>query len=94
MIKPKRSAAQQVADEAERRTLNPIGSRQTIADSQATPEFQENLKRLKSERLEREARLNPKRKVCFELIDPSPRLAGPVRRTGCSDGGCRRSWEC
>jgi hypothetical protein len=63
MIKPKRSAAQQVADEADRRTLNPIGSRQTIADSQATPEFQENLKRLKSERLEREARLNPKRKV-------------------------------
>lgn len=63
MIKPKRSAAQQVADEADRRTLNPIGSRRTIADSQATPEFQENLKRLKSERLEREARLNPKRKV-------------------------------
>ena len=63
MIKPKRSAEQQVADEADRRSLNPIGSRQTIADSQATPEFQENLKRLKSERLEREARLNPKRKV-------------------------------
>ena len=63
MIKPKRSAEQQIADEADRRTLNPIASRQTMADSQATPEFQENLKRLKSERLEREARLNPKRKV-------------------------------
>ncbi len=55
MIKPKRSAEQQVADEGDRRTLNAIGSRQTIADSQATPEFQENLKRLKAERLEREA---------------------------------------
>ena len=39
MIKPKRSAEQQ----------------QTIADSQAAPEFQENLKRLKAERLAREA---------------------------------------
>jgi hypothetical protein len=55
MIKPTRSAEQQVADEADRRALNPMGSRQTIADSQAAPEFQENLKRLKAERLEREA---------------------------------------
>jgi hypothetical protein len=60
MIKPKRSAEQQVADEADRRALNPIGSRQTIADSQADPEFQENLKRLKAERLAREAGLKAK----------------------------------
>jgi hypothetical protein len=40
MIKPKQSAEQQVADEADRRALNPIASRQTISDSQADPEFQ------------------------------------------------------
>ncbi|MET4037626.1 hypothetical protein ABIB94_008914 [Bradyrhizobium sp. JR7.2] len=62
MIKPTRSAKQQVADDADRRALNPVGSRQTIADSQAAPEFQENLKRLKAERLEREARLKAKPK--------------------------------
>jgi hypothetical protein len=62
MIKPTRSAEQQVADEVARRGLNPTGSRQTIADSQAAPEFQENLKRLKAERLEREARLKAKPK--------------------------------
>ena len=55
MIKPKRSAEQQVADEADRRALHPLATRQKIADSQAAPEFQENLKRLKAERLAREA---------------------------------------
>jgi hypothetical protein len=55
MIKPKRSAEQEVADEADRRALHPLTTRQTIADSQAAPEFQENLKRLKAERLAREA---------------------------------------
>jgi hypothetical protein len=55
MIKPKRSAEQQIADEADRRALNPIASRQTISESQAEPEFQENHKRLKAERLAREA---------------------------------------
>jgi len=43
----KKSAEQQVADEADRRALNPLATRQTRADSQAAPEFQENLKRLK-----------------------------------------------
>jgi hypothetical protein len=55
MIKPKRSAEQQVADEADRRALHPLATRQIIADRQAAPEFQENLKRLKAERLAREA---------------------------------------
>ena len=55
MIKPKRSGEQQVADEADRRALNPLASRQTISDSQAEPEFQENHKRLKAERLARDA---------------------------------------
>ena len=55
MIKPKRTAEQQIEDEAVRRALNPTGARQTISDSQAEPEFQENHKRLKADRLAREA---------------------------------------
>ena len=55
MIKPKRSAEQQVADEADRRALNPLASRQTISDRQAKPESQENHMRLKAHRLAREA---------------------------------------
>ena len=62
MFKPKRSAEQQVADEADRRALNPLGARQTISDSQAEPEFQENHKRLKADRLVREAGLKAKGK--------------------------------
>jgi hypothetical protein len=57
MIKPKRTAAEQVEDEAARRALNPTQSRQTISDHQAEPEFQENHKRLKADRLAREAKL-------------------------------------
>ena len=62
MIKPKRSAEQQIADEADRRTLNPLASRQTISESQAEPEFQENHKRLKADRQAREAGQKEKRK--------------------------------
>jgi hypothetical protein len=60
MIKPKPSAEQQVADQADRRALNPLASRQTISDSQAEPEFQENHKRLRADRLAREAGLKKK----------------------------------
>jgi hypothetical protein len=60
MIKPKRSAEQQIADEADRRALNPLASRQTISESQAAPEFQENHKRLKADRLAREAGMKAK----------------------------------
>jgi hypothetical protein len=60
MIQPKRTAAEQIEDEATRRALNPTGSRQTISDSQAEPEFQENHKRLKAERLARELGLKAK----------------------------------
>jgi hypothetical protein len=60
MIKPKRTAAEQVVDEAARRALNPLGSRQTISENQAEPEFLENHKRLKAERLAREAALKAK----------------------------------
>jgi hypothetical protein len=54
MIKPKRSAEQQVT-ELERRALHPLSSRQTISDSQAEPEFHANHKCLRAERLAREA---------------------------------------
>jgi hypothetical protein len=57
MIKPKRFAEQQIADEADRRARNPLASRQTISDSQADPEFQENHKRLRADRLERGAKV-------------------------------------
>ena len=57
MIKPKRTAAEQVEDEDARRALNPLASRQTISDSQAEPEFQANHKRLRADRLERGAKV-------------------------------------
>ena len=56
MSKEKKSAAEQVADEAKRRALNPMASRQTISNAQAEPEFQENHKRLRADRLAREAK--------------------------------------
>ena len=54
MSNEKRSAEEQVADEADRRALNPNAAKQTISDNQAEPEFQENHKRLKADRLARE----------------------------------------
>jgi hypothetical protein len=62
MSKEKRSAEQQIADEADRRALHPLTSRQTISDSQAAPEFQQNHKRLRADRLAREAGLKAKEK--------------------------------
>ncbi|QQO15307.1 hypothetical protein JJB99_03730 [Bradyrhizobium diazoefficiens] len=55
MSKAKRSAEQQLADEADRKAQNPVGARQTIADSHADPEFKENHERLRAERLARDA---------------------------------------
>jgi hypothetical protein len=55
MSKEKRSAEEQVADEANRRVLNPTAARQKISDGQVDPEFQKNPERLKAERLAREA---------------------------------------
>jgi hypothetical protein len=56
MTKPKRSAEQQVADEAARTALNPVAAKQSISDRQAEPEFEENYKRLRADRLAREAK--------------------------------------
>jgi hypothetical protein len=61
MSKEKRSAEEQVADEANRKALNPTAARQKISDGQAAPEFQENRERLKAERLAREAGLKAKK---------------------------------
>jgi len=61
MVKPKRTAEQQIADEAERRALQPMTARQTISNEQAEPEFQENHKRLRADRLAREAKLKAKK---------------------------------
>jgi hypothetical protein len=62
MSMEKRSAEQQIEDEAARRALNPNTSKQKISESQAVPEFEENHKRLRAERLAREAGLKVKRK--------------------------------
>ena len=61
MSKVKKPGAEQLADEAKRRALNPMASRQTISDSQAEPEFRENHKRLRADRQAREARLKAKK---------------------------------
>jgi hypothetical protein len=62
MSTEKRSAEELVADEAHRRALNPNASKQKISESQAAPEFEENHKRLRAERLAREASLKVKGK--------------------------------
>jgi hypothetical protein len=61
MSMEKRTAEQQVADEANLKALNPNASKQKISDTQALPEFEENHKRLRAERLAREAGLKVKR---------------------------------
>jgi hypothetical protein len=62
MSKEKRSAEEQVTDEANRKALNPNAAKQKISDGQANPEFQENRERLKAERLAREAEMKAKGK--------------------------------
>ena len=55
MSREKRSAKEQVADEANRKALNPNAARQKISDIQSDPEFPKKRERLKAERLAREA---------------------------------------
>ena len=62
MSMEKRLAENQVADVSNRRSLNPNASKQKISDSQSAPEFEENHKRLRAERLAREAGLKAKGK--------------------------------
>lgn len=56
MSKGKRSAIQQLADQDAAKAFNRIAARQTIADREGTPEFEENHQRLRAERLAREAK--------------------------------------
>jgi hypothetical protein len=61
MMKPKRrTAAEQFEGVAARKVLNPTGARQTISESQAEPEYQENHKRLKADRQRAKAKLKAK----------------------------------
>jgi hypothetical protein len=62
MSTEKRSAEKQIEDEANLRARNPNTSKQKISESQAVPEFEENHKRLREERLAREAGLKAKGK--------------------------------
>ena len=55
MTTEKRTGEIQIVDEANRKALNPNGLKQKISDSQELPEFEENHKRLRAERLAREA---------------------------------------
>jgi hypothetical protein len=54
MIKPKRSAEQQVADEAEQRALNPTASRQTVSEAKPSLNSRKTTN-AKADRLAREA---------------------------------------
>ena len=62
MSTEKQSVEKQMTDEANLRALNPNASKQKISDSQAAPEFEENHKRLRAERLAREAGMKAKGK--------------------------------
>jgi hypothetical protein len=75
----KRSAEQQVTDEASRKARNPMAARQKISEGQAAPEFQENRERLKAERLAREAELKAKGKKVVTWLN-SPATGGRHKR--------------
>jgi hypothetical protein len=61
MSKAARLAEQQMQDAAALGALHPLTSRQKISESQAVPEFEQNHKRLRTERLARESGLKVKR---------------------------------
>jgi DNA-directed RNA polymerase alpha subunit len=85
----KRSAQGQIEDEAKRRALHPAASRQAIADSQPEPGFRENHRRLKADRLAREAATAPMLEPTPELPDDTPidRVGFPPRLRGALTGG-------
>ncbi len=72
MSTEKRSVEKQMADEANLRALNPNASKQKISESQAAPEFEENHKRLRADRLAREAVQGPTLYPAPELPDDTP----------------------
>jgi DNA-directed RNA polymerase alpha subunit len=72
MSKIVRSADQQMAGEVAGRALHPVTSRQKISDSQSAPEFEENHKRLRAERLARESEEMTELAPTPELPDETP----------------------
>lgn len=72
MSTEKRSAEQQAAEETSRKAQNPTASKQKISESQAVPEFEENYKRLRAERLSREAEKELTLYPAPELPDDTP----------------------
>jgi DNA-directed RNA polymerase alpha subunit len=70
MSKVVRSADQQMTDEV--RALHPVTSRQKISESQSAPEFEENHKRLRAERLARESEEMTELSPTPELPDETP----------------------
>jgi DNA-directed RNA polymerase alpha subunit len=67
-----RSAEELVEDEAILRARNPNTSKEKISESQSGPEFEENHKRLRAERLSREAVEGPTLRPAPELPDNTP----------------------
>ena len=67
-----RSAEELVEDEAILRARNPNTSTENISESQSGPEFEENHKRLRAERLSREAVEGPTLRPAPELPDNTP----------------------
>ena len=74
MKKQKKSAADQLDEEAKRRALNRLASRQAISESQAQPEFHANHERLKAERLGRESQPNGMGMSNLGMQQPAPEL--------------------
>ena len=66
-----------VEDEANLRARNPNASKQKISESQSAPEFEENHKRLRAERLSREAVEGP-------VLYPLPNCQMTRHSTKCS----------
>ena len=70
----KKSAADQLDEEAKRRALNRLASRQAISESQAQPEFHANHECLKAERLGRESQPNGTGMSNLGMQQPAPEL--------------------
>jgi len=65
-------SADQLADEVAVRALHPVTARQKISEGQSAPEFEENHKRLRAERLARESEEMAEHEPTPELPDETP----------------------
>jgi hypothetical protein len=104
MSEQKRSAEEQIADEADRKARNPTAARQKISEGQAAPEFQQNHERLKAERLARgraeDKKMRAARLKELEECGGSPRdrtqastrTEPPQRASGDREISCADNW--